>query len=295
MKKFVVRFSFLISLSLMLSGCYGPSTPQEVGQDFWEAVLTDDKSDVVEYSTLTDEKYYDRFSKDWVDCQLSFGKLVIDQQEASIDTELAGPTNSGQDDRHFTTYLVLRDEKWKVDYERTGRSIKGGVLGELFSTLNQIGNELSKQIQSSADSFSHEMDRMSKEIEQFSREVEQQASESMEKYAEQMRKSIEALEESINRALEEEDNRLSDEDKRVLKVIADDLKKDSDKLSSPSVKAVTDGSQHMSETYTQLELINNDAFDKYKKEWRAFSQQYKEAMRKMMDDLSVQTNRNTNR
>jgi len=295
MKKFVVHFSFLISLSLMLSACFGPSTPQEVGQAFWEAVLKDDKSAVVEYSTLTDEKYYDRFSKDWADFHLSLGKRVIDQQEASIDTQLTGPTNSDQDSRHFTTYLVLRDKKWKVDYERTGRSIKGGVLGELFSTVNQIGNELSKQIQSSVDSFSHEMGRMSKELEQLSREFEQQASESMEKYAEQIRKSIEALEESINRALEEEDNRLSDEDKHVLKVMADKLKKDSDKLSSPSVKAVTDGSQHMSETYTQLEMINNDASDKYKKEWRALSQQYKEAMRKMMDDLSVQTNRNNNR
>ncbi|MDH5600662.1 MAG: hypothetical protein OEY78_05075 [Gammaproteobacteria bacterium] len=294
MKKFVVRFSFLISLSLMLSACFGPSTPQEVGQDFWQAVLENDKSDVVEHSTLTDEKYYDRFSKDWTGFQLSFGKLVIDQQAASIDTKLAAPTNSDQDSRRFTTYLVLHDEKWKVDYERTAQSIKGGVLGELFSALNQVGNELSRKIQSSADSFSREIEHMGKELEQLSREFEQQASENMEKYAEQMRKSIEALEESINRALEQEDNHLSDEDKRVLKVLADDLKKDSEKLSSPSIKTVKDGSQHMSETYTQLEMINNDAFDKYKSEWRALSQQYKETMRKMMDDLSVQSSRNNN-
>ena len=294
MKKFIVRFSFLMSL-LLLSGCFGPSTPQQVGEAFWQAVLSDDKSDVVKYSTLTDEKYYDRFSKDWTDFQLSFGKVVIDQQEASIDTRLAGPANANQDSRHFTTYLVLRDEKWKVDYERTGRSIKGGVLGELFNTLNQVGNELSKKIQSSADSFTHEMNRMSQELEQLSREFEQQASASMEKYAEQLRKRIKALEDSINRALEEEDQRLSDDDKRTLKVMADNLEKDSDKLSSPSIKAVTEGSQHVSETYAQLEMMSNDAFDKYKEEWRVLSQQYQDAMSKMMNDLSAQANKNNSR
>ena len=133
MKKFFIRFVFLFSLPVMLSGCFGPSTPAEVGQAFWEAVLADDKSNVVEYSTLTNEKYYDHFSKDWVDYQLSLGKLVIDKQQASIETKLDSPTNSGKENRRFTTYLVLQDNIWKVDYERTGHSIRGGVLGGLFT------------------------------------------------------------------------------------------------------------------------------------------------------------------
>ena len=291
MKKLVLPFVILFNLSVMLSGCFGPSTPGEVSQAFWKAVLADDKSDVVEYSTLTDKKYYDGFSKDWADYQLSLGKMVIDQQQASIDTRLDSPTNSGKENRRFITYLVLQDDKWKVDYERTGQAIKGGVLGELFSTLNKVGNEISRQIQSSADAFSQDMARMTQELEQLSREFEQQATQSVEKYAEQMRKSIEALKDSIDRALEDENNQLSDEDRDVLKVIADDLEKDTDKLSSPSIQAVADGNKSLSERYNQIEKINNAAFDKYKKEWQALSEEYRASMQKMMDDLSVEKNR----
>lgn len=289
MKKFVLRPTLLTCLLLSLSACFAPKTPQDVTRAFWEAVLNNNANKAVEYSTLTDPTYYDSFSKDWRGFQPSFGKITIEEKEASVETELASPANSGQDNRRFTTYLVLRNGAWKVDYDQTKNSIHGGPLGELFSKINQLGDDLSWQFLSSAEGFKLDMERMGKELEQMSDSFGQQASKSIEKYAEQLRKSIKALEESINRALEDESNNLSDKDKRALQGIASELDKDSENLSEPSVEAVTEGSKHIGNTQQQLESIDNDALAEYKKEWHELSQQFAEAMRKMMDELSSLT------
>lgn len=288
MKNIFPRLITLTALIVSLSACFGPSTPQEVSQVFWEAVVNDNAKAAVRYSTLTEVKYYDRFAKDWAGFEPSFGKVIIEKKEASVVTEFASPANAGLENRRFTTYLILRDGKWIVDYDRTKNAIHGGALGELFSKFNQMGQELSRQLEDSTRRFKLEMERMGKELEQMSESFGQQASESVEKYSEQLRHQIKELEESINRALEEEDRHLSDEDKRALQGIANELKQDNQNLTEPSLDAVREGSQHVGETQQHLDSIDNKALDNYKKEWQALSQQFEATMRKLMSELSSQ-------
>jgi uncharacterized phage infection (PIP) family protein YhgE len=218
--------------------------------------------------------------------RLPFGKVVIDDKAASIDTEVISPANSGKDNRRFTTYLVLDNSEWKVDYDRTKQSIHGGPLGELVNKLNQVGSDLSQQLAASADAFRIEMERLGKELAQLSEQSRQQASKRIEEYAEHLRRNIKELEESINRALEEEDNNLSDDDKRTLREIADDLDQDNERLSEPSVEAVTRGGESVGKKQQQLEAIDNDSLDKYKKVWRQLSRQLEKDLRQLMDSLS---------
>lgn len=280
----VILFSFLI---LPLAACFGPKTPQDVASTFWKAVLENDVKDAVAYSTLSDPQHYDGFSMEWAGYQSSFGKVIIEDKEASIDTEMIGPANTGQESKSFITYLVIRNNEWKVDYDRTKHSIHGGPLGELFSRLDQVGDDLSKQLESSADALKLEMERLGKEFEKLSKTFGQQASESLEKYAEQLRDSLKELEESINRALEEESNNLSADDKRVLREIAADLDQDSEDLSNPSVEVVTEGGKKLSEKQQRLEGIDNDSLDDYKKEWREVSRQLEAVIHQMMNELSA--------
>lgn len=286
MNNYKLRLVILICFVLPLSACFGPKTPQDVTKSFWDAVLESNAKDAVEYSTLADTKNYDSFSTDWDGYQPSFGKVIIEEKEASIATEFSSPANSGKKNRSFTTYLVLRNEEWKVDYDRTKESIHGGALGDIIGRLSHLGEDISSQVKSSADSFKHEMDRMGKELEQMSDSLGQQASKSIEIYAEQLRKSIKELEESINRALDEENNSLSDDDKRVLEEIAAGLDKDSESLSDPDIEAVTAGSKNVGDTRKQLETIDNDSLGEYKKEWRELSKQFEDAMHKLMAELS---------
>ena len=288
MKKHTLHLFIFSVLVFLLTACFGPRTPQEVTQAFWDAVLDHKVSDIVAYSTLTEPKYYDGFSQEWSGYQPSFRKVTIEDKIASVDTEFSAPANSGKANRSFTTYLVLREKEWKVDYDRTRRSIRGGALGELFGKLNQAGEDLSRQLESSTESFKMEMERLGKELEQMSESFGQQASKSLDKYAEQLRENLKELEESINRALKDKNKDLSDEDKRVLREIANDLDQDTERLSEPSVEAVTRGGKNVGEKQQQLDAIDNDALDTYKKEWRDISRQFEAAMRQMMEELSSQ-------
>jgi len=267
-----------------------PQTPQEVTKAFWAAVLDKDVDGAVRYSTLTESKYYDGFSKDWDGYRPSFGKVTIEKDEASIVSRFASPANSGQDDRSFVTYLVHRDGDWKVDYDRTKQSIQGGALGNLMSTITQFGDGVSKQLEASADSVKREMDRMSEELERLSDSSSKQASKAVEKYAEELRKSIEELKDSINRALKSESDKLSDQDKRSLQSISDDLEKDRNNLSEPTARQVSDTSRDVGEAQQRLEAIDNDSLDKYRQEWRKLSAQLEADMRKMLNELASASN-----
>lgn len=60
-------------VSLALSGCGNPETPQEVTQAFWEAVIESDAKTAAELSTLVDESGFDGFSLDWEGAETSWG------------------------------------------------------------------------------------------------------------------------------------------------------------------------------------------------------------------------------
>ncbi len=286
MKKNVWHILFFAGLLTTLTACMGPDTPQDVNRSFWLAVTENQAHDVVEYSTLTNPKYYDSFSKSWKGYQLSMGKVVIDENQASIATSLASPPNSGLQNRSFTTYLVKPQEEWKVDYERTKLSIHGGALGGLFNSLNKLGEELNSSLQASVGQLSKEMKSMLNELEDLSRSFGEQTSKSLEQHAEKLRQHIKELEDSINRALREEQQHLSDQDKDTLRVMAKELHEDREHLADHSMENVMRSSQHVVKAQTKLESSRNEALEKYKEEWKVLSQKFEHALRQMMDELS---------
>lgn len=287
MKRVVLGFTVLVGSVLLLTACLGPKTPQEVTRAFWGAVLNNDASDAVKYSTLTETRYYDGFSKDWSGFEPSWGKVTIEGNEASVVSTFSSPANSGIDSRRFVTYLVLRNERWKVDYDRTKVSVNGGAFGRVYDQLSQLSDDLSMGLQSSADSIRLDMDRMSRDLEQLSKSLSREARKGIEQFAEELRNSIEALRESINRALKQDDKDLSDKDRRILQEVSADLDHDNDNLSEPTVQAISDSSRNVGRAQLRLESIESKSADKYKKEWRELSEKVEKAMRKMMDELST--------
>lgn len=285
MNKSVLRSFLLVCTMLSLTACFGPKTPQEVAQVFWKAVLNNDVEGAVKYSTLTDKEHYDALSKDWTGYQASWGRVIIDGDEASIVSEFTAPANSGRNNRKFVTYLVRQDGVWKVDYDRTKMAVRGGVLGNLLDKLGQLGDELSQQMNSSADDFKREMDRMSKQLEQMADSINAEASKSVNKFAEELRKSIKELEDSINRALKD-DNNMSDHDRQVLQAAADDLHQDNERLANPTVEAIGKSSSNIGKTQQQLDNLNSDSMDKYKQEWHALTRKIENDMRRMLDELA---------
>ncbi len=287
MKTKILRYLGLPMTVLLLSACMGPQTPQEVTQAFWEAVINDNAAEAAEYSTLSDAKAYDRFSKDWTGFQPSWGKLVIDGDRASVASRFRSPADSGMDDREFTTHLVRRHDSWLVDYERTGNELRGGLLGDLFGKLSQLGNDFSKQFESSAQDLNNEMERMAKELEAMSDSFSQEAEQEIDQYAESLRKSIEELEESINRALEDKDNNLTGEDRGMLKAVSVDLNDDRESLKEPSLHTVSQSGLSVGQAQLRLQTLSDDVAVKYKEQWHALGEQFEKEMAKMLKALSA--------
>lgn len=287
MKKSITRILVLTGMAVMLSACFGPKSPQEVTQTFWEGVIQNNTDDIVEYSTLADAAHYDGFSKEWSGYHASWGKVIIEGNQASVVSKFDSPANSGMDDRQFTTHLVKQDDTWRVDYERTGTEVRGGALADLFGKFSKLGDDIARQFESSANDFNAEMERMGSELEKMSDEFEQQASKTLEQYAEKLQKSMKELEESINRALEDDNNKLSDKDRRVLKEVSTDLSENNDKLDNSDVESIADSSKRIGTARLKLESLESDSLSQYKKQWQDLSTQFERDVKKMLDELSA--------
>jgi gas vesicle protein len=191
-------------IGFLLSSCQSPETPQQVAQHFWQAVIEDKPDKVVKYSTLVDVKDYDRFSTNWSGFQPSLGKITIEKNNASVVSQFTPPTGADLKERKLTTYLVMQNEEWKVDYQKTRDEMKTDKAGNLFGRLNQIGKKLQEQLENSADEFNSEMEQLGKKLQELSDQVGSDAAEGVEKFADELEKSIKELEESIDRALKDD-------------------------------------------------------------------------------------------
>jgi len=191
-------------IGFLLSSCQSPETPQQVTQQFWQAVIEDKPEKVVKYSTLVDVKDYDRFSTNWSGFKLSLGKITIENNNANAVSQFAAPTGTDLKERKLTTYLVMQNEAWKVDYQKTRDAMKKDKVGSLFGKLNEIGEDLQKQLEKSAGEFNAEIEQLGEKLEELTDQLESDAAEGVEKFADKLEKSIKELEESIDRSLKDD-------------------------------------------------------------------------------------------
>lgn len=276
-----------VATLLLVSACFSPKTPQEVTETFWQAVIEDDKESVVKYSTLAGTKSYDSFSHDWHGYQPKWGKVVIDQSRASVDSELISPANSEAKNQKITTHLILLNNKWTVEYDQTARGIHSeDALSEFVGKLNSLGQGLAKQLEFSAQELESQIEKFSNEFETFSKQFEQQATDSLEAFAAELEASIRKLEESINHALKDKDNRLSNEQKRKLKEVSSDLGDDADRLSQPSAGSIVESGKSVSAAQLKLQSIDNDSLNEYRKEWQALFDRIESSLRRQLNHVS---------
>ncbi len=287
MKTLYQHFISLFLTALILTGCFGPESPQDVAQEFWEAVITQNVDDAIEYSTLVDVESYDSFNKKWDGYQPVMGKIVIDGNQAEVETKLSRITDTDKSHKKLSTYLVKQGGKWKVDYVRTAESINGGALGHFLGQLDKLGKKLSDTLKDSSDKFSVEMQRLENELKIFAQSANDEANKIVEQHGAELKKSIEELAESIERALKEHEDDLSEDDKKMLLQVSDDLDKNQQTLSEPTVSSINQSNRHMIQIQQQLDDINNDKIADYKKQWHDWQYSFEHHMQSLLDALSA--------
>lgn len=280
------RIVFLFPI-LLLAACSGPQSPQEVTQAFWKSIINNDAENAVEYSTLTDVKQYDHFSKDWHEFQPSWGKVVIEGDKASVESRFSKPGDAQANNREFITYLVRRNGKWIVDYARTNEDVQGDVFSNLFGKIGQVSKDISAQLGIAANDLNGEMERLGNELEELSDELGQQGSEIVDQFAADLRNRIKELQESIERALKEQDKNLSERDRRVLHEVSAELNKNNESLSQPSIQSIAHGSINIAKAQQRLDSIDDQVAGKYKKQWHQWSEKIEADMKNMLQELSA--------
>ncbi len=284
---FIRRHLVLSGLALLLLACGGPESPQEVTQAFWDSVIDAQPKEAVRYSTLTDGQYYDGFGREWGGYQATWGRVVIDGDEAQIDSQFAAPPNSGLQDRAFVTHLVRREGAWKVDYTRTARNLSGGPFGELMGRLDQLGAQLSQSLQASGKSVESEIQRLARELSAHSNALGERASDEFAAYADRLQQSLRAMVESIERSLKEDDRQLPDRDRQVLTQVAADLESEQGQLEEPTVIAVVRSSERVSAAQERLAAIRSETISDYQQQWEKQAKQYAEQVRTFLERLSA--------
>lgn len=285
MKSLEQQLLLLFFIAIALTGCFGPKSPQDVAQVFWKAVITKNVDDVIEYSTLLDAKSYNAFDKKWVGYQSVIGKIVIDGNQAQIETTLSQINNADNNHRTINTYLVKQNEQWKVDYVRTAESFNNDVLGSLMGGLNILGKQLSDVLEDSSNKFSKEMQRLENELNTFANTLNDRTNNLVEQYGRELQQRIEELSGSINRALKEHNNDLSDEDKRSLIRVSNNLDKSQKELSHPTVSNIRQSGQQMSQAQQHLNMIDNEKISAYKKQWHDLQYNFKRDLQSLLDEL----------
>lgn len=276
--KILSRITALACSLLLLSACGGPETPQEVTETFWTAVSENDSDAVVEYSTLNDPAGYDRFARDdWADVKLSWGKVVIDETEASIVTEVARPGEPEDEKLSFSTYLVRQGETWKVDYARTADDLRASsALDNIFRKVNAFGREVSDQFDKASRELDRNLKSMTEQFRALSESVKESTSENVERYGDELRRQMGELADSIDRALKEHEGRLSGEDEKTLLAVSNDLHE-----SSEGSDSIAENGSALTSALQRLEEVDSRVIDDYRAQW----QEWRENMEVRLQEL----------
>ncbi|MBZ2169082.1 apolipoprotein A1/A4/E family protein [Marinobacter sp. F4216] len=260
--------SLAVSLVLVVTaGCSGPETPQEVAEAFWQSVAENDVDSMAELSTLDKTKDFDGFDRDWTDVAPAFGRVVIDDVEATIVTRLPSEDGPDADPQELVTYLVRQQEGWQVDYRRTREAIMNpSPFGQLMGELGKLRDKLEASFASSSNDLEASMNEFASEFEAYTRDLEQQAKEAMEDFGESLQNAMEDLADSINEALEDNDQMPRD-DKVLLEEAAVDLEGNSESLDDPSMDSLAEASRAMARTGERFSRLSEETFERYREDW----------------------------
>lgn len=267
MSQSLFRSLFAAAALLVLAGCSKPETPQQVAEAFWQAVAENDADAVAEFSTLSSPDDFDGFRKDWTGIEPSYGRVVIDEREATVVTRL--PPEYGKEGEHqeLITFLIKEAETWQVDYDRTEDALlRPSMFGNLMGELNKLGEKLSSSFASSSDDLEASMNEFARNFEAYSAEVERKTRDAVEDFGALMQQAIEKLQESINEALEQGEQ-ATPEDRVILEQASRSLSKEVKSLEEPTMETLAQASRTLAETGERFTQLSAQTYNRYKDDW----------------------------
>ena len=257
-----------IATLTLLAGCSNPETPQEVAAAFWQAMAENDAGDVMEYSTLAEATAFDGYKRSWTDAVPSFGRVVIEDREATIVTRLPAEAGTEGERLELVTYLVRFQDQWLVDYDRTGEAILNpSPFSSIMGELSRLGDELSARFSSSSDDFEQQMEQLARDLEAYSEEIGREAEGAMEAFGKKLQEAMRELERSVEDALKDSEP-TPEEDRLILEQAARDLDRQADELNDPTMESIANASRTVAETGERFTRLSEETLNRYREEWQ---------------------------
>jgi hypothetical protein len=139
---FIVGLLFLLSVT----ACQSTKTAEDITLAFWSAIAENNLELAKKYCSaqskpLLSSSHHSNFQN----TTLSYGKIVIDGNQATVET-LIIPADNNQ--HSFITFLLKEDNDWKVDYQRSRKNLENSQLfADLFKSLDTLSDAVNKQLE----------------------------------------------------------------------------------------------------------------------------------------------------
>ena len=187
---------FLICSVFFIPGCAANLSPMEVSDKFWTAVKNRDGQVISRYVTSgsRDSLNNHDLEQDILPINnVSFGKTVIDGEQAWVDTDVI---IAGNDPFHLPlkTVLLMENRQWKVDYDKTVAAVsKSSSVARVLGELNNIGDQFNEKLNQSLDEIERTLPEVQKELEKIEDNMRERLPELRQRLEEFMRQLEEAL------------------------------------------------------------------------------------------------------
>lgn len=275
-------------LALALTGCDDPETPQEVTQAFWEAVFESDAETAAELSTLVDESGFDSYSLDWEGVEVSWGRVTVDNQEASIDTIFSDLPRLKGEKLETTTHLVRINERWQVDYYRTGDDIGTDIqIGGLMGSFRELGDKLRSRLADESAKANQEFERLVDELSAYSEETREEMSALIEQYGENLEQRMNELSRSLEEALEQNPS-ASEEERNTLEEARKNLKRQQDALDEQKPDSIAEVSKELARIQEQLSELPDQSFEHLKEQLQRWSRDLNRELEQLNQEARMQ-------
>lgn len=199
--KFISAISFLMLFSILTS-CTSPMTPLQVSEKFWLGIKKKNHTLITEYSVPGSTIEVDDAEQLPDITQATFGKIIIDKNNAEIETELTIFLDNKISKISVKTILSKENNEWKVNYEQTMLPFMvNQQMSELFGGIQELTDGFADEIEESVEEFKK---KAIPEIKLKLEQAEQQLRQKLPELKNMIDQFLQDLEKSIEDAMPEE-------------------------------------------------------------------------------------------
>lgn len=201
-----ISFLLLLSLCGFLLSCQSATSPEDVSKKFWQAVQQQDIEQIKKYSLEDSYSQMTDFGLLAGVEDFSLGKIIIDGDNADIETKVTINTDTKQNVLSISTHLLKQEDNWLVDYESTIAPIMTNKdMAELMGGIEELTDEFTKEVEGSVEEFKNKaVPEIKSKLEQAEQELKEQLPEIKKKIDEFLKDLEKSIQETMPQSQQED-------------------------------------------------------------------------------------------